>query len=90
MSNSIDIPYTSILKEGQTIRNGGKNYIIYLNPEDSKYQVHINAYYIKRGSMVEICMQYDRSLCRTLREYYSLNPNYIESQAYGAYMDGAR
>lgn len=83
------IPYPNILREGRTVKSRDA-YIIYLSPEDTKYQVHINTFYIKRDNEVEICMGYDRCLCRTLNEYYSLNQEYIESQAYGAYMDGAR
>lgn len=90
MRSYLDIPYTSILKEVKSEKRGCHDYIVYLNPEDPKYQVHVNAFYIKRGSAVELCMKYDRSLCRTPNEYDFLDPNYIESQAYGAFMDGAR
>lgn len=86
----MNIPYTSILKECLAVKKGSHNYIIYCNPEDPKYQVHVNAFYIKRDNAVEIRMNYDRSLCRTMYDYYSLDPNYIENQAYGAFMDGAR
>ena len=33
---------------------------------------------------------YDRGLCDAIEEYEKLNLKYIESQAYGSWMDGAR
>ena len=35
-------------------------------------------------------MHYDRELCDTIEEYQNLSQEYIESQAYGSWMDGAR
>lgn len=37
-----------------------------------------------------LCKSYDRGLCDAIEEYEKLNLKYIESQAYGSWMDGAR
>lgn len=89
MSDYLHLPAENILKEDTSVKHGTK-YVIYINPEDYRQNIHINTFYILRGDSVELCTKYDRSLCGTIDEYYRLDPNYIESQAYGAYMDGAR
>ena len=95
MSDFIEIPAENIIEESQTENPNYNNihYIVYLNPADPRRKIHINAYYRPYGKKVRICRYYDRGLCDTLEEYQQLRSfsrNDIESQASGAYMDGAR
>ncbi len=48
------------------------------------------SYYLLQGEKVRLCTHYDRGLCDTLEEYDRLPIEYIEEQAYGSWMDGAR
>lgn len=41
-------------------------------------------------NVMMLCKSYDRGLCDTIEEYEKLDLKYIESQAYGSWMDGAR
>lgn len=82
-----EISAADIIKKGRTAGFGGVDYIIYIG---SDKRVHINGDYRTEGKKSFIGIHYDRRLCDTLDEYRSLDPDKIESQAYGAYMDGAR
>ncbi len=88
-SDFIKVSTENILKEGQTIisKYCDKKYVIYIN-KDSK--IYINTYYTKKGNVLDLCTYYNRLLCNTIDEYEKLDLQYIESQAYGSYMDGAR
>lgn len=49
--------------------------------------------FIKRiieGNVIQLCKYYDRGLCDTLEEYTKLEMSFVERQAYGSWMDGAR
>lgn len=52
--------------------------------------IKVSTYYAVKGSKARLCIYYDRGLCGTVKEYCGLSTDYIEEQAYGAYMDGAR
>lgn len=92
MRDYITISISSIIKESQTTEPGycNKKYIVYYNVEEDKQKIHINTYYNKKENVIELCKHYDRELCDTIEEYEKLNLHYIESQAYGSWMDGAR
>ena len=53
-------------------------------------KIRVNTYYLPQEEKVRICTHYDRGLCDTLEEYEKLPIEYIEEQAYGSWMDGAR
>lgn len=87
MRDFIEISADNIIKES---RIGDKQYIVYISPAHFKEKIRINTYYLPQGTKVRLCTHYDRRLCNSLEEYHSLSPEYIESQAYGSWMDGAR
>lgn len=91
MKDFIEISADNIIKESKTQipRYCDKQYIIYIDPNNSHYKIRINTYYLK-GTTVSLCIHYDRGLCNTIEEYNRLPIEYIESQAYGSWMDGAR
>ncbi len=86
----IEIPVGNIIKESITKdpRWCDLKYIIYINPKDSK--ILVNTDYEMKGNKVGLCIPYTRKLCDTLEEYKNLSIEYIESEAYGSYMDAAR
>ena len=67
-----------------------KQYIVYISPGDPRKKIRVNTYYLPQEEKVRICTHYDRGLCDTLEEYEKLPIEYIEEQAYGSWMDGAR
>ncbi len=88
ISSFIEIPISQIIKESQTETPSycDKKYMIY----DSGEKIHINACHSFQGEKARLCIHYDRKLCDTLEEYNHMPVEYIEAQAYGAWMDGAR
>lgn len=92
MGNFIELQIENILTEGQTSTPGycDTKYVIYYNPEETKQKIHINTYYYQNDNVMMLCKSYDRGLCDTIGEYEKLDLKYIESQAYGSWMDGAR
>ena len=88
----VEIPSDNIIKESKTETPGycDKQYIVYINPDDPRKKIRVNTDYSLRGEKVRICTHYDRGLCDTLEEYNKLPIEYIEGQAYGSWMDGAR
>lgn len=80
-----EIPVGNIIKESIA---KGHQYIIFINPNDSK--ILVNTYYKMKGNKVSLCILYTRKLCDTLEEYKRLSIEYIEGEAYGSWMDGAR
>lgn len=92
MSDYIEISTKNILKESQTTASGfcDKKYVIYINTDDCRQKIRVNTYYRKKDDKIKLCTHYDRGLCDTIEEYENLDLHYIESQAYGSWMDGAR
>jgi hypothetical protein len=92
MSDFDEIPIDNVIARAQTTFKGycDKQYIIYLNLESSGNKIRINTYYLEKNDKIMLCKYYDRGLCNTMEEYYNLDISYIESQAYGSWMDGAR
>ncbi|MDE7293585.1 MAG: hypothetical protein K2N72_04085 [Oscillospiraceae bacterium] len=84
-NSDTEIPAGNIIKESITKDH---QYIIFINPNDSK--ILVNTYYKMKGNKVSLCIPYTRKLCDTLEEYKHLSTEYIESEAYGSWMDGAR
>ena len=86
------IPLDYVIKEAQTTdpKYCDKKYVVYYNIKEKGQTIHINTYYIVEGDVINLCKYYDRRLCDTIEEYKRLDESYIESQAYGSWMDGAR
>ena len=82
----------NILTKGQTIAPEycDKKYVIYYNPKEARQKVRINTDYYQSDNTMMLCKFYDRGLCYTMEEYEKLDLKYIESQAYGSWMDGTR
>lgn len=59
-------------------------------PRKTRQKVRINTDYYQNDNVMMLCKSYDRGLCDAIEEYEKLNLKYIESQAYGSWMDGAR
>ncbi len=53
-------------------------------------RIYVNAMYRVTGQWYECCIHYDRWLCDDMEAYKKLTKEDIDSQGYGAYMDGAR
>lgn len=92
MIDFIEIPIENIIKESFTEYPGygDKQYIVYKDPNNSCKKIRVNTYYFRNETKARLCIYYDRGLCNTLEEYSHLSKGYIESQAYGSWMDGAR
>lgn len=92
MNAFIEIPIENIITESQTTKPGFCNtkYVVYFDASNSKNKVRVNTHYCTNGNIMSLCTYYDRGLCNTVEEYKTLDISYIESQAYGAWMDGAR
>lgn len=92
MSDFVKLPLDKVIKEGQTIepRYCDKQYVVYFNAKEKRQKVRINTYYLKEDNVIKLCRYYDRGLCDTIEEYEKLDSRYIEEQAYGSWMDGAR
>lgn len=92
MSDFIEISKDQVIVESQTTTPGycDRVYLIYYNEKEKRQKIRINTYYYETNGMIKLCKHYDRGLCDTMEEYYNLSADYIESQAYGSYMDGAR
>lgn len=88
MEHYFNIMTKNVILQGITIRSQ-HTYIVYLHEETQS--IHVNAFYQngKKGGY-RCCSHYDRWLCDTVEQYLSLTMQEIESQAYGAWMDGAR
>lgn len=65
----------------------GHDYIVYCSGNGS---VRVNTYFTNKNDNYSCCVFYDRKLCDNIEDYNDLSAEYIESQAYGSYMDGAR
>ena len=91
MSDFIEIPIENIIVESQTTTPGFCNtkYVVYFDESNPKNKVRVNTHYFANGNTMSLCKYYDRGLCNTVEEYKTLDISYIESQAYGAWMDGA-
>ncbi len=92
MGNYIKLNLDNIIRESQTIAPEycNKKYVIYYNPKENSQKVRINTDYYQNDNTMMLCKSYDRGLCDTMEEYEKLDLKYIESQAYGSWMDGAR
>ncbi len=92
VSDYIEIPADNIIKESKTKPPGycGKQYIVYISPGDARKKIRVNTHYLPQEEKVRLCIHYDRGLYDTLEEYNKLPIEYIEEQAYGSWMDGAR
>ena len=92
MGDFTEISVDNIIKESRTEKPGrcDKQYIVYLNPDDSHEKIRVNTYYRLQGKTVSLCTYYDRGLCDTLEEYNRLSVDYVERQAYNSWMDGAK
>lgn len=92
MIDFIKISLDNVMKEAQTTdpRYCDKKYVVYYNANEKGKKVRINTYYNVEGDGINLCKYYDRGLCDTIEEYKKLDQSYIESQAYGSWMDGAR
>ncbi len=92
MSDFIKIPIENVIREGQTVTSGycDKKYVIYFNKKGKGKKARINTYFLVENNMIELCKYYDRGLCDTIEDYHKLDIDYIERQAYGSWMDGAR
>lgn len=92
MGNYIKLQLGSIIKESQTTASEycNKKYVIYYNPKETRQKVRINTDYFQNDNVMMLCKSYDRGLCDNMEEYEKLDLKYIESQAYGSWMDGAR
>lgn len=91
-SDFFDVKKENIIKSGVTGEAFGKHrYIVYVSPKDKNWKIHINAdFYEDDDGNYSCCLFYDRRVCRTTEELENITAEKIESQAYGAYMDGAR
>ena len=92
MDNYIEITQENIIKESVTTKTGycDKKYIIYINENDKRQKVRVNTNYHRVDNIFKLCRYYDRGLCDSMEEYANLSLEYIEIQAYGSWMDGAR
>lgn len=96
MKDFFEIDEKQIILQGTTNPPYGEHkYIAYLNKEDN--YIHVNTYYYKvSDNIYKCCTHYDRKLCddvkiiRTIEELRETAMKYIETQAYGSWMDGAR
>lgn len=92
VSDFVHIPAENMIKESRTKNPDycDKQYIVYISPCALSKKIRVNTYYLLQGDKVRICTHYDRGLCDTLEEYHKLPIEYVEEQAYGSWMDGAR
>lgn len=92
MNAYIEVLIDNIIIEGQTTISEycDKKYVIYVNTAESRQKIRINTDYYKSDNKIKLCKYYDRGLCNTIEEFRNLSLEYIESQAYGSWMDGAR
>lgn len=102
MKDFIDIPVSSILKESVTKipKYCHKPYIVYRNSNHCNKKIRVNTYFYRikfpflgekfLPEKMRLCVYYDRGLCDTFEEYNCLLIEYIEREAYGSWMDGAR
>lgn len=92
MGDFIKLSSDNIIKESETTipKYCNKKYIIYKDPHRSKQKIRINTEYNMEGDVVRLCRYYDRALCDEIEELQKLSLDYIESQAYNSWMDGAR
>lgn len=97
MKDFIDVPVSNVLKESVTEipKYCDKPYIVYRNPNHRNKKIRVNTYFYRikfpfLPPKMRLCIYYDRGLCDTLDEYHCLPIEYIEREAYGSWMDGAR
>ncbi|MBE5933475.1 MAG: hypothetical protein E7263_08665 [Lachnospiraceae bacterium] len=92
MEDYIKIQLDNIITEGKTTARDycDTRYVIYYNPKETRQKIRINTDYYPMDEIMKLSKYYDRGLCDTMEEYEKLDIMYIESQAYGAWMDGAR
>lgn len=82
------IPKKDVILYGTTHQSlGGRAFIVY--PCGKEIRVNTEFEELPNG-ILKCCLHYDRMLCRTVEDYRRLTIDEIESQAYGAWMDGAR
>lgn len=69
---------------------GMKSYIVYIKREKGKNEIHVNTHFNVKNGVYKCMVYYDRKLCDTVEQFGKITVAEIESQVYGAYMDGAR
>ena len=87
------IPGESIILKGtiQNVHLGSHRYIIYHNENGQKNKICICAdFWCDDDGTYGIEPAYSRGLCDTIEEFEKFTMAEIESDAYGAWMDGAR
>lgn len=87
MSDFFDVPENDVIAHGRLSYDRRREFIIYRGKDNS---IRVNAYFSVGQGVYSCCAYYDRKLCDTADGYDSLTEQEIQSQAYGAYMDGAR
>ena len=92
MNDDVEISVRQVILEGITQKptRCDKLYIVYRDPSNARHKIRVNTNYRWDGAKVRLCPYYDRGLCNTWEEFVALPMDEIESQAYGAWMDGAR
>lgn len=91
--SDISIPGESIILRGiiQNIHLGSHMYIVYHNETDQKTKICIcSDFWCNDDGTYGVEPAYTRGLCDTIEEFEKLTMAEIESDAYGAWMDGAR
>ena len=92
MSEYKRIPSNAVVRESITTEEKYccKKYIIYRDNRLRGKKIRINTEYQSNGDVVLINKYYDRGLYDSIEELEKLDLKYIEGQAYGSWMDGAR
>jgi len=92
MSDYITLSVECIIREARTTKPEylDLKYVIYFDSTNRSKKVRVNTYYLCSGGKIQLCRYYDGGLCRTPEELEQLDLDYIEAQAYNAYMNGAR
>lgn len=85
MNALFEISAGSVIDRGTA--HNGQEYIVYISGDGS---VRVNTYFTPKDGVYSCCVYYDRKLCGKAEEYPELTAEYVESQAYGSFMDGAR
>ena len=67
-----------------------KEFIIYISRQPDCKGIWVNTYYKLEDGVYNCCTYYSRRICNSIEEFTMQTIGYIESLAYGAWMDGAR
>ena len=81
----------TIILKGITTKKGiaGINYIVFL--ENNQIKVFATKHKIEEcNGCYKIVSNFIRDISHSMDNFYSVTMDYIESQAYGAWMDGAK